>query len=165
MVVILLFVLFAALENLLLPALIGPRVFFIIPIFVLCILVYGDDTKAQLLKAGIFLFIAELISGARIGSSIIPFGITAVIYIWLNRFLDIRSGIKDSESSGGAILSSFIITLLVYLYSWFYIFIQSSYSIDLAWNEWRMMALGSLVQTLGWSAGLSVLFKYVLRNK
>ena len=161
----LVFILFLILDNLILPALIGTQEFLVTPTLLIAILFYHSKPRTGLIVTLIFALVAEIFSGFGIGSFIIPFGITALLYIWLNRFLAINYGLKEEMTFFGIIKSSLIITSFVYVYSWFFIFLDSSYSFALTWDQWKILVLNSLTQTLGWSIGLSIFFKYVFKIK
>lgn len=162
LLLILIFLLF--LENLLLPALIGAETFLIVPLFVFAMIVYGENIRTRLAQAILFLFIEEYFSGAAIGSFIIPFLLATGIYIWLNLFLDIGSGLRESNSVLSILGSIFTILSLVYLYSSLFIFFRSSYNILSAWEEFKILVGASILQLSGWAAAFLILFKYILKK-
>lgn len=159
---ILIFLLF--LENLFLPALVGAETFLIVPLFAVAMIVYGENTKTRLAQALLFLFIEEYFSGTAIGSFVIPFLFAAGIYIWLNLFLDIGPGLRESGPLLGILGGIFTTLLLVYLYSSLFIFLRSSYNILLAWGEFKILVEASILQLSGWAIAFLILFKYILKK-
>lgn len=160
---ILIFLLF--LENLFLPALIGAETFLIVPLFTAAMIVYGENVRTRLIQALLFLFIEEYFSGAAIGSFIIPFLLAAGIYLWLNVFLNIGSGLRESNSLMSILGGVFTLLLIVYLYSSLFIFLRSSYNILITWEELMILVRTSLLQLSGWAAAFVILFKYILKNR
>ena len=158
-------VLIVILENLLLPAFIGPRPFLIFPLFILAIIVYGKNYTLNIFQAAIFVFIVESFSGISLGKMFIPLGITTGVYIWLNRFIDLRFGFKDDLSVSNILTATLIITFLGYVYSWFFIFFGSSYNFISVWDEWKILLISSLLYTFIWASIYSLIFKYVLEKK
>lgn len=134
-------------------------------LFLIGLTTYSSSLKIRIIHISVLLLIAEIFTGNSIGNFLIPFGITILIYIWLNRFFSISSGIQESNSFAGIIGGALTITAVFYLYSWFFIFFGSSYDIGLSWSEWKVFVVASIFSTLGWSAGFAVLFKYALRIK
>lgn len=165
MVLSLFFLFFLLLENLILPALIGPHMFSITVLFLIGLAVYSSSLKVRIVHIGILLLIAEIFTGNNIGNFLIPFGITVIIYLWLNRFFSISSGVQESNSFAGIIGGSIAIMAVFYLYSWFFILFGSSYNINSSLTEWRIFLAASIFSTLSWAVGFAILFKYVLRIK
>ncbi len=165
MIITLLFIFFLLLENLFLPALIGPEPFFIVILFITAMLIYSQNIKPRLIQATVFLFIAEIVSGAGYGSFIIPFAIIACLYLWLNRYLEISSSLQESGSYFGILGGLFVISLFVFGYSFLSLFIQASYNIVGAWQNFVPLIKISAYQTLLWAFFFVILFKYVLRAK
>lgn len=165
MISLLLFIFFIILESLFLPALIGSRSFLITPLFLTGLILYGNNTKLKFIQVCFFIILWELYSGFRISSFLIPFCITTGIYIWLNRFLNISTGLKEggvlASLAGGALTMS----IFVYAYSWLFLFLNSSYNIAASWFELKTLITSSVFSTIGWSIGFVILFKYALRSK
>ncbi len=164
MTLLLIFIFLLSLENLLLPALIGAETFFIVPLFAVAMIVYGENVRTRLVQALLFLLIEEYFSGAAIGSFVVPFLLVAGIYIWLNLFLDIGSGLRESSSLMSILGGIFTLLLLVYLYSALFIFFRSSYDILLAWAELKILVGASILQLSGWATAFLILFKYMLKK-
>lgn len=165
MILFVFFIFFLLLENLFLPALIGPKTFLISPLFLAGLIIYGKSTKIRLIQVCIFLLLWEIFSGFKIGSFVIPFGITAGIYIWLNHFLNISSGLEEGGVLAGLVGGALTMTAFVYTYSWLFIFLNSSYNLAGSWYELITLVTSSILPTVGWSIGLVILFKYALRPK
>lgn len=165
MILPLFFIFFLILENLFLPALIGPGTLLISPLFLSGLIIYGGNTRLKLAQVCILLLLWELYSGFRIGSFIIPFGITTGLYIWLNRFLNIDSVLKEGGWLAGLVGGALTMTIFVYFYSWLYLFLNSSYNIATSWHQWVLFVASSVLSTVSWSIGLVILYKYVLRPK
>ena len=165
MILLLILIFLLVLENLFLPALVGAETFLIVPLFTAAMIVYGENVRTRLAQALLFLFIEEYFSGAAIGSFAIPFLIAAGIYIWLNLFLNISSGLRESGSLISLLGGIFTLLLLVYLYSSLFIFLRSSYNISITWEELRILIKTSLLQLSGWAAVFLIVFKYILKNK
>lgn len=162
LLLVLIFLLF--LENMFLPALIGAETFLIVPLFAVAMVVYGENVKTRLAQALLFLFIEEYFSGAAIGSFVIPFLFAAGIYIWLNLFLNIGSGLRESSSLLSILGGIFAILLLVYLYSSLFVLLRSSYDILSVWGEFRILVGASILQLSGWAVAFLILFKYILKK-
>lgn len=165
MILFLFLILFLVVENLVLPALIGPKIFFIVPLFISGIIVYSQNIKRKLIHAGLFLLVTEIFLGHNIGDLLLPFSVTALIYLWLNRFLSLESGLQENDSFGSIIGGSLVIATIFYVFSFFFILAESSYSITHTWAEWIILLPASSFSVLGWSLALTILFKYVLKTK
>ena len=159
------FIFFLLLENLLLPALIGPQEFLITPLFLLGMVAYGSDMKKRFIMASIFMLTAELFSKSEIGSFVLPFIVTVLIYIWLNRHLSMSSNLQENYSFSGVIIGSLLMILFLYLYSLFFIFFSSAYDLSVTVKEWQILLRSSFFPMSLWSLGLTFLFKYVLRSR
>ena len=165
MILFLFFIFFLLLENLFLPALVGPQNFLISPLFLAGLIIYAKNIKIKFIQAAIFLLFWEVFSGFRIGSLVIPFVITAGLYIWINNFLEISSGLRESDTFLAFVGGVVTMVTFVYINSWFFLFFNSSYDAMTALNELITLLTNSIFQTMGWSAGFVVLFKYALRPK
>src|SRR3989338_315967 len=157
MVLFLIFILFLLLENLLLPALLGPKDFLIVPLFLMALLTHGKNYKKSLILALGCLLIAEIFSGIDSGSYLIPFSITAVLFIWLNRFLDMSSGLRENHSFSCLVLGGLTISFFIAIYSWIFIFLNSSYSLVSSWSDWWLFIKTSSTEILAWSFALTFL--------
>ena len=163
--IIFVFLFLLVIENIFLPALIGPGRFLIVPIFILGLLLYSRSWRTLAYQAIPFVLIAEFFTGSSTGSFLVPFAITAVIYILINKFIGLSENLQENISFSGIAVSALILAGFTFLYSGFFIFLNGSYDIGAGWNEFRLFFTGSLLSILGWSAAISVLFKYVLRTK
>lgn len=160
MIIIFFFLFLLLLENLLLPALIGPQPFLIIPTFIFSLIFYDRNTKLRLIQAFIFLVITETFSVSGFGSMIVPFMIVVLFYLWLNRFLEIKSGLQESRSLISLFGGAFFLTLVVLSYSYMFLFIQSSNNIMEAWQLTLILIKTSIYQIFGWALAFVVIFKY-----
>ena len=147
------------------PALIGPGMFLITPIFILGLIVYSQNWKVFIFQVIPFVLAAEFFSGMNVGKILVPMIITGLLYMWSNKFLNLTERFKENITLPGIISSALFLAMLGYVYSWFFIYLNTSYNIGLAWGEWRLFFIGSLISMLGWSLALSVIFKYVLKTK
>lgn len=160
----LIFIFLLVLENLLLPALIGAESFLIVPLFAISTIIYTENIKSRLIQALLFLLIEEYFSGIAIGGFIVPFMLTAGIYIWLNLFLNISSNLREEGSILNILVSVLILLLFLYVYSALFIFFRSSYDIFKTWEELKILVTTSVFQLSGWAIIFSVLFKYVIKR-
>ena len=161
----LIFIFLLILENLILPALIGPGAFSIVPLFLISMMIYAPNLKLKFFQIILLAFVSEIVSGVTLGSFIIPLAIALLVYIWLNRFLNISSGLQENNSIIGLLMSATVIASIFYLYSLMFILAQSSFSIAETLNESRLMFASSVLSVIGWSAALTVISKYVLKTK
>jgi hypothetical protein len=164
MILTLLFVFFLVLESLILPALIGAQPFLITLLFIIALLVYSQNSKVSLLQAFIFLLASEIFLALRLDSLIVPFAITAIIYLWINRFLEIGTGLRESSSLIGILGGIIVLSVLVSIYSYIFLFFESSFSFIDAWNNYLFFVRLSVFQTLVWALFFVVLFKYLLKG-
>lgn len=165
MTTVFLFCLFLLLENLLLPALLGPKPFLIILTFVFTIFIYSENVKLKFAQAIIFLGINEIFSYSEFGSMILPFTIVALLYFGLNHYLNIKSSLQESSFFTGLFGGAVFLTLLAFLYSYVFLFFQLSNNILEAWQSALVFIKTSFYQTFGWALVLVVIFKYVFKTK
>src|SRR3989338_1622837 len=165
MIVTFLFFLFLLLENLLLPALVGPRSFLIVPLFVFAIVVYGNNTKLRLTQAIVFLIITEMFSASGFGDMILPFLIVIALYWWTNSFLDIKLTLRESGVLASFLGGAFFLSLLAFLFSYAFLFLQLSYSFLEAWQMVIILIKTSVYQIGGWALAFVIIFKYVVFQK
>jgi hypothetical protein len=165
MIISLLFIFFLLVENLFLPALIGPEPFFITMIFVFTMIVYTRNIRSRLILAGVFLFLSQIIAGAGYFSFLIPFYIVGLIYIWASHYLEISPGLQDSNSFLSLLAGAIVLLLLVSAYSFIYLFLGSSFNLAGTWADFIILIKTSVYQNLVWSFFFVILFKYVLRAK
>ena len=165
MIVTFLFLLFLLLENLLLPALLGPKSFLIIPLFVFAVVVYGNNIKLNIVQAIIFLLITETFSGSGFGDIVLPFLVVVALYLWLNRFLDINSTLKESGIWTSLFSGTLSLTLLALFFSYVFLFFQLSYNFLEAWQMAIVLMKTSISQIIGWALAFVIIFKYVLQAK
>ena len=173
-VLFLIYILFLVLENLLLPAIAGPELFLITPIFILAVIVNSSNFKKAMFLLIVFGLIGELFTGAQIGSNLVPLIIAAFVYFGIDRFIEMRANL-DSTASFSVILGrSFVLLCLTYIYSWFVIFISSSNgfanlalsSIYESWDAWSILLnIGTILTIFTWSCVFSIIFAYVLKTK
>jgi len=174
MILFFIYIFFLILENLLLPAIAGPELFLITPIFILAIIANSLNFKKAMFELVILGLIGELFIGAQIGSSLVPLIITAFVYFTLDRFIEIRAGL-DSIASFTVILGrSLVLLCLSYIYSWFFIFLSSSQGLDrftasslyASWSIWSiLLGIGTILTIFAWACIFSVIFAYVLKAK
>lgn len=161
---IFIFILF--LENLILPASIGSGQLLITALFIAGLLVYNNSWRILLSQVIPLILIIEFFAGENFGHLLIPFGLTGVIYIMMNRFINLGQNLK----SEGRSLSNFILgtlTLVVFncVYAGLFIFFNTSYSLSTAWYEFTIFLKSSLLSLIGWSTLISALFQYALKKK
>jgi hypothetical protein len=160
------FIFLLLLENLILPAFIGPRQFFVTPIFIFGLLVYGNGWRTLLYQILPLILIAEFFTGENFGHLIIPLGLTGAIYLVINKFLNFGQNLRHERK----FLSNFIPSVLILvtfncIYAGLFIFLNTSYQLTNSWYEFTIFFKNSLFSLVGWSALISLLFKYVLKTK
>lgn len=166
MIRFLIFILFFFLESLVLPALVGPSQFFITSIFILGLLVYGDGWKTLLYQVMPFALIAEFFAGENFGHLVIPLGLTGIIYIMINEFVNLSQNLKQSKKLWpDLILGITVLVAFSYVYAGLFIFFNTSYRFSIGWYEFTVFFRSSLLSLIGWSTIISILFKYVLKTK
>lgn len=163
MITVFIFLFFLLLENLLLPALIGPGPFLITEVFILGLVIYGRRWQTFAFQAVPLIIIEEIFTGIGIGKFLGPLAVTSLIYFWLNQFINFTEYLRDSTSN--IMASAFILLTLGYLYSFLFVLFGNTHNIAASWNEWRIFFTASLWSMLGWSLAISALFKYVLKTK
>ncbi|MDP3793049.1 MAG: hypothetical protein Q8Q89_04975 [bacterium] len=161
MIIIFSFLLCILLENLLLPALMGPKPVLITPLFVFALVIYDYNIKLRLVQAVIFLTITEFFSASGFGSMVLPFIIVIGLYLWVNRFLDIRTSLRESNSFLGLFGGAFFLALLVFIYSYVFLFLELSNNIIEVWKLSLILIKTSIYQIWGWAWVFVVLFRYV----
>ena len=163
MIISLFFAFFLILENLLLPSLIGPKIIIITQIFLLSIFIFGKKRSAVFIQAGIFSAGEEFFLGMRLGTIFIPIFITGLFYLWINNFIEFRSGLQDSSGFRVVIIAGIVLAFLYYLYSWIYIYIGSSFN---AMNSlvgfMNLLDVKMIIGVFLWSGFSCLLWKYVL---
>ena len=173
-ILFLIYILFLVFENLLLPAIAGPELFLVTPIFILAIIVNSSNFKKAMIELIIFGLVGELFTGAHLGSSLIPLIITAFVFFAIDHFIEMRAGLDSGASLMVILGRSFILLCLAYIYSWLFIFFGSSNgfgtlttsNISLAWDTWSiLLSVGTAVTIFIWSCVFSIIFAYVLKTK
>src|SRR3989344_1424342 len=96
--------------------------------FLLSIFIFGKKRSAVFIQAGIFSAGEEFFLGMRLGTIFIPIFITGLFYLWINNFIEFRSGLQDSSGFRVVIIAGIVLAFLYYLYSWIYIYIGSSFN-------------------------------------
>lgn len=162
----LVFILFLFLENIILPAVIGPSQFLITPVFILGLLVYGPDWKVLPYQVLPLALITEFLTRENLGSLVIPFAIVGVIFITINRFLNLSQSQELSKKGlSDLLIGASMLVIFSYIYSGLFIFFNTAYSLSTAWYEFGIFFKNSLLGLFGWSIVISMLFKYVLKTK
>lgn len=166
MVLFFIFLFFLLVNNLLLPALVGPKEFLVVPVFLMSVIVYSGSFKLVVVRGVVFSLTAELLSGMKFGDILVPFSCAVLIYLWISSFLEIKSGLTESSWPIIVLGSSLFLIFLTYIYSWGFIFNQSSYSLITTWSEWKLLFHGDIIiNTFLWAAAFSYLFHYVIQKK
>ena len=166
MIKFLTFILLLFLENLILPALIGPRQFFITPVFILGLLVYGNGWRTLLYQILPLVLIVEFFTGENFGHLIIPLGLTGVIYIMINKFINLNQSLGSEKKLLSNLVPSILILIIFsYIHVGIFIFFNTSYNFNTSWHEFTIFFKSSLLSLVGWSIVTSVLFKYVFKKK
>lgn len=159
----LIFVFFLLLEDLLLPALIGPGPFLAVQTFILAVIIYSKGYKGFLFYALPLILVKEFISGISTGDLLIPFIITSLLYLLANRFFYLTDNLSEDYSFSGFMISSLVLILFNYVYAWFFILHNAAYyDISQTWNYWKGFWGSSLFSTLGWSVAISAIFKFII---
>ena|SRR3989338_4952977 len=154
------------LENLLLPAFIGPKQFFITPLFLIGLLVYGNGWRTLLYQVIPLAFTAEFFVGENFGRLIIPLGLTGVIYVMIDKFVNLSQNRgHNNKIFSGLILSILMITWFGFICVGLFIFFNTSYNFNIGWYEFTIFLKSSSLSLVSWSIIISTLFKYVLKTK
>ncbi len=166
MVIFFIFILFLFLENLILPAIIGPSQLLVTTIFISGLLIYSNGWRILLYQVIPLVLITEFFIGENFGHLLIPFCLTGVIYIMMNKLINLSYNLEQ----GGKFLSDLILAILTLVifncvYAGLFIFFDTSYSLNTSWHEFIIFLKSSILSLVGWSALISVLFKYVLKKK
>lgn len=166
MVKFLIFIFLLLLDNLILPALIGPKQFLITPVFIWGLLVYGNGWRTLLHQVIPFVLITEFFAGESLGHLIIPFGLTGAIYLVCDKFINLSQNLRQrTRPLSGLIPGILILIVFNYAYSGLFILIDTSYNLSISWHELTVFLKNSLLSLLIWSILISVIFKYVLKKK
>lgn len=165
MVIFFVFLFLLFLENLFLPALIGEGYFLITTIFILGFLAYSSNWKKSLFQGIILFLFQEFFTGADPGSMVIPFIITGSLYLWINRFFNFTEQLRENLSFFSIIFSTLLLIFLSLSYSFFSTLHHTSYDFSLDLNQLTDFFQSSLISLMGWSGGISILYKYVLKTE
>ena len=139
MIILIIFILTVFLGGLVLPALLGPLEFLIIPVFLLAIIIFDKDFKAGLIKGIFFGFLVEIFFGFRLGSITSSLLLVAMLYYWLERSTNIGSLFKKPIDKLSILGQSSFLAMFTYLYSFIFILNQTSYDIVLAWQRFNLL--------------------------
>lgn len=161
MIPFLFFILFLVLENLFLPALIGPRPFLITPIFILALLIYRKNIKLWSFQAIVFSFVSSFFVGTDIQKIIIPLGLTAAFYLLLIKFLNFNEEMKNDITPSAFFWSVALLTMLSVFYSGIAILIDNYHNMAAGWEAFKTFLAGSIMTVAGWSLMLSIAFKFI----
>lgn len=160
------FIFILLLENLILPAVIGPSQFFITIVFIFSLLMYGKGWRTLLYQIIPFVLITEFFTGENFGHLAIPFGITGVIYIMINKLVNLDQNLGQTKNFlADLITSTVILVMFSYIYAGLYILFNISYGLSASWYEFTIFFKSSLLSLAGWSILIPTLFKYVLKKK
>ena len=136
MVKFFIFIFFLILESLILPAIIGPRQFFITTVFLLGLLVYGGGWRTLLYQIIPFALIIEFFAGESFGHLIIPFGLTGTVYLVLDKFINLSQNLKQEAKSFLSLMPGILILIAFnYIYAGLFIFVNTSYQLTSSWQE------------------------------
>lgn len=163
MIIYLLFIFLLLLENIFLPALTGLGFFLITPLFVISVFMYSRGWKPLIFKAVPFILIEEIFTGIGFGEFLLPMFVTWLIYFWLNRFINIGDQFRENISFAGIAVSLVLLAVFGNIYSWLFIFINNNYNFYLSSIQFKLFFTSSFLSVLGWSAAVSILFKYALK--
>lgn len=151
------------LENLILPAFLGPKQFFITPLFLIGLLVYGNGQRTLLYQVIPLVFIAEFFVGENFGRLIIPFGLTGIIYVIIDKFVNLSQNRgHNNKTLSSLMVGILIIILFSFIYAGLFIFFNASHDFNISWHEFIIFLESSLLILVIWSIIISILFKYVL---
>ena len=160
------FILILFLENLILPASIGPSQLLVTTVFIFGLLVYGNGWRTLLYQVIPFVLITEFFTGENFGHLIIPFGLTGIIYIMMNKFIDLNQDLKRGDRSLSNLIPCILILVVFsYIYAGLFIFFNTSYNLNTSWHEFTIFFKSSSWSLVGWSVLISVLLKYVPKKK
>ena len=160
------FILVLFFENLILPASIGPSQLLVTTIFVSSLLVYGNGWRTLLYQVIPFILITEFFTGENFGHLLTPFGLTGIIYIMINKFIDLNQDLKQGSRSLSNLIPCILILIVFnYIYSGLFILFNTSYELSTSWHEFTIFFKSSSLSLASWSVLISILFQYVLKKK
>ncbi len=153
------------LENMFLPALIGPKPILITPLFIIAILIYRKDWKIFILQAVPLVLLEEFFTGIGFGRILLPITFTWLLYVWTDKFINLNDDLKEDISPKGLLVASAVLALFVFFYSGLFIFSDNGYNVLKSFVQFELFFKNSLLSILGWSLAISILFKYVFKKK
>lgn len=160
------FILILFLENLILPASIGSGQLLITTIFIACLLIYNNSWRILLYQVVPFILITEFFTGENFGHLLIPFVLTGIAYIMMNKFINLSQNLNSKDQFlSNSILGTLTLVMFNGVYAGLFIFFDTSYSLSTSWHEFTIFLKSSLLSLIGWSILISVLFHYVLKKK
>lgn len=157
--IFLIFPAFLLLDNLLLPAAIGPGSFLITPIFILELIRNFDFRKYSLGSIFILVLIAATISGNKIYQFVGALTFIFLICLVLNKFLNLRESARDDFFLPSVAKGILILFILGLIYSFFFNLLDNSFNLVLSLNEWKMFFATAWLSLVVWCAVITFLFK------
>lgn len=162
---IIFFLFFLFFENLFLPAIIGPKPFFIIPLFILSVVFYDHNLKHGFAKAITFLLLMGLFASVNVFAFFSSFFITVAVYLAITHFLNIELMSNKIFSISVIMRDGAILLFLGLVYSLFFIWPESSYNFHETFNKWIILAKTAGLSMFLLSAAISSLFGHVSKKK
>lgn len=148
-----------------LPAFLGPGPFFILPIFIIGLLLHASSWKILIFQLIPIILIMLLFTGANVMRLAAPLIVIFLICLGLNKFFDFTEQIKNNFSFINIMMGALLLLIFVLFYSFLFIFMDNSYNIITGWNKWRMFFAVSWLNIFSWSLVISILLKYVFKKK
>ena len=145
MIIFLIFIVVFFFDAIFFPALFGPGNFMIANVFLIGFLVGSENRRSILVYGLIGGFLVEILTGDQFGGVTASYLATFLVYLWLQRFFEIKILWSDISTYSLTIKAALITAFLFYFYSWFYILIHSDYAFGRAYIEWLMLFRGNIV--------------------
>ena len=157
------------LSNFLLLSFFEVKENFLLPIFLVILMVVMSDYRLSIIAGITFSIIGEIISGFHLGSIVLPFLLTFSIYIWFSGFLNIKVVKFYPEGFYPEFIIEVVsITSMTYIFYVFNFFSERIfYNADLTWHQWLSIFYNGRVITiiLVEIVAMLIILKYLKANK
>lgn len=166
MIIFFIFILFLLIENFVISALTGVHTLMLTQVFLVSLVIFNRSRYSIFLYVLILGFIGEMMLGLSIGDIIIPVALVAIIYILINRFIELDYIINENKSVHGLMMATLVLIILAYIYLGFFIFWQSGFSPNNFWSEIQpFFNLGIIFNMAATSFVVSLIWKYVIQKE
>ena len=136
-----LFIIIMLLSNFFLLSFFEVKEDFLLPIFLVILIIVVSDYRLAVIMGIIFAIIGEIVSGLHLGSIVISFLFTFLAYIWASRFFNIKAVKFYPEGSVIEFILEIVSAVsMMYLFSIFNFFSEKIfYSRGLSWHQWLLI--------------------------